>query len=111
VTNELAIVLVTAPDAEVAEHIVRTLVDERLVACGNIVPAVVSIYRWQDEVQREAEVLIVLKTTRARAADVITRVPALHPYEVPEVLVVPVSDGFAPYVHWVAAGSGSRSED
>lgn len=110
-TEEIVVALVTAPDTEVAERIVRTLVDEELAACGNIVPGVVSIYRWQGEVQREGEVLIVLKTTRSRAPDVIARVPALHPYDVPEVLVVPVSDGFAPYMRWVAAGSGSRSED
>lgn len=109
-TDELVVVLVTAPDTAVAEGIVRTLVDESLAACGNIVPEMVSIYRWQGEVQRESEALIVLKTTRARAAAVVARVPALHPYEVPEVLVLPVSDGFAPYVRWVAAGSVSRSE-
>ena len=110
-TEDLVLALVTAPDAEVAERIVRELVDEELAACGNIVPGVVSIYRWQGEVERAGEVLIVLKTTRARAGDVIARVPALHPYDVPEVLVVPVSGGYEPYVRWVAAGSGSRSED
>jgi periplasmic divalent cation tolerance protein len=110
VTEAIAVVLVTAPDADVAERIVRTLVDEELAACGNIVPGVVSVYRWGGAVQREDEVLIVLKTTRARAPDIVARVPALHPYDVPEVLVVPVSDGFAPYMRWVAAGSGSRSE-
>ena len=111
-TVDLVVVLVTAPDAAVAECIVHALVEEELAACGSIVPGVVSIYRWQGEIVRESEVLIVLKTTRARAADVVARVPALHPYEVPEVLVLPVSDGFAPYVRWVAAGtgSGSRSE-
>lgn len=108
-TEEVVVVLVTAPDAGVAEHIVRTLVDEELAACGNILPGVVSIYRWEGAVQRDSEVLIVLKTTRARAPDVVARVPALHPYEVPEVLVVPVNDGFAPYMRWVAAGSGSRT--
>jgi periplasmic divalent cation tolerance protein len=111
VTDGIVVVLVTAPDTEVGERIVRALVDEEIVACGNIVPGVISIYRWQGELQREGEVLIVLKTTRLRAADVVARVPALHPYEVPEVLVIPVSDGFAPYMRWVAAGSGSRSED
>lgn len=110
-TEEAAVVLVTSPDAVVAERIVRTLVDENLAACGNIVPGIVSIYRWEGEVERAEEVLIVLKTTRARAPAVVARVPDLHPYEVPEVLVVPVSDGFQPYLRWVAAGSGSRSED
>ena len=111
VADAVALVLVTAPDAAVAERLVRALVDERLVACGNIVPGVTSIYRWQDEVQRENEVLVMLKTTSAQTAAVVARVPALHPYEVPEVLVVPVSDGYEPYVHWIADSSRERSED
>jgi periplasmic divalent cation tolerance protein len=109
--DAVALVLMTAPDRVSAERIVHTLVEERLVACGNIVPGVVSIYRWQGDVQRDDEVLVVLKTTPAKSEAVIERVPALHPYEVPEVLVLPVDDGLAAYVHWVAASCGERSED
>ena len=109
--ERVAIVLVTAPDRDVAERLVRSLLDERLVACGNIVPGVLSLYCWQGRLEREEEVLIVLKTTAALTAELVRRVPALHPYEIPEVLVVPVSDGYEPYIDWVAAGCGDRSED
>lgn len=106
------VVLVTAPDAAMAESLVRRLVDEGVVACGNILPGVTSIYRWQGAVERESESLIVLKTTAAAAADLVARVSELHPYEVPEVLVVPVEGGHGPYIQWVAdnvtAGRGTR---
>ena len=97
------VVLVTVPDAETAETLVSTLVEEGLAACGNIVPGVVSIYRWQGQVERAGEVLLVLKTTAAAVPRLLDRVPALHPYEVPEVLVLPVAAGHAPYLSWVAA--------
>ena len=99
----LAVVLVTAPSHDAAEQLVHTLVDERLAACGNIVPNVISIYRWQGAVQRESEVLIVLKTTRAVRARLIARVAELHPYEVPEVLALEVDAGLESYTGWVAA--------
>ena len=95
------VVLVTAPNTAVAEQLVRTLVAEDLAACGNIVPQITSIYRWKGEVQQDTEVLIVLKTTKDRAAALIRRVPELHPYEVPEVIVLPVEAGHEPYLDWV----------
>lgn len=100
------IVLVTSPVSE-AERIVGTLVEERLTACGNIVPGVVSIYRWEDAVQREEEALIVFKTTRSAVPAFLARLDELHPYEVPEALVLPVEAGLAPYLAWVAANSAS----
>lgn len=96
------VVLVTTPGADVAEHIVRALVTERLAACGNIVPGVTSIYRWQDDVQRDEEALVVLKTEAERVDALRQRVIALHPYEVPEVVVVPIVDGYGPYLDWIA---------
>lgn len=108
--TDAKIILVTAPDVETAGRLVRTLVEERLAACGNIVPGLRSIYRWQDEVHDEAEVLIVLKTVEARVAAVIERVPQLHPYDVPEVLVLPVEAGSGAYLEWVRQeSSGERS--
>jgi periplasmic divalent cation tolerance protein len=97
------LVLATAPAADVAERMVRTLVEERLAACGNIVPGIVSIYRWQGAVQRDAEVMVVLKTTAASVPSLLARLPALHPYQVPEILVVRVEDGNRSYLEWVAA--------
>lgn len=96
------VVLITTPAGDVAERIVRALVEERLAACGNVVPGVTSIYRWQDEVQRDEEALVVLKTEAARVDALRQRVVALHPYEVPEVVVVPIVDGHGPYLDWIA---------
>ena len=97
------VVLVTAPSLDVAESIVTTVVEARLAACGNIVPGLVSIYRWEGVVQKDAEVLILLKTTVGAAAALTERVVALHPYDVPEVLVLPVSAGSEPYLAWIRA--------
>ena len=99
------VVMVTAPTQTVAEHLVRTVVEERLAACGNIVPGVVSIYHWEGKVQRDDELLIVFKSTRAMAPRLMARIEALHPYEVPEALVLPIEAGLAPYLAWVAANS------
>lgn len=101
------VVLVTAPDAEAAERLVGTLLEERLVACANLVPGVTSIFRWKGAVEHQSEVLIVLKTVAANVAALLERVPALHPYEVPEVLVVPVVAGHGAYLDWVRQESGA----
>lgn len=95
------VVLVTTPDAETAESLVGTLVEEGVVACGNILPGLTSIYRWQGRVERTAEALVVFKTTAAGAARLVERVPELHPYEVPEVLVLPVDAGHGAYLEWI----------
>jgi periplasmic divalent cation tolerance protein len=96
------VVLVTAPTADAAAEIARGRVEEGLAACGNVVPAIRSIYRWAGEVQDEAEALLVLKTERRLVPALKERLPALHPYQVPELLVLPVEDGLAPYLEWVA---------
>jgi len=79
----------------------RALVGERLAACVNVVPGVVSIYRWEGEVRRDEEVLLVLKTTVGRVEALRERVVALHPYEVPEVLALPVDQAHESYGAWV----------
>ncbi len=101
--TETLVVLVTTPTAERAAEIARALVTERLAACGNVIPALRSIYRWEGKIQDEAEALLVLKTTRARFEALRERVLALHPYQVPEVIALPVEAGSAPYLAWIAA--------
>jgi len=102
VTDAL-VVLVTAPDPEKAAEIARVLVEERLAACGNVLSGLRSIYRWEGNVQDEREALLLLKTTRARFEALRARVLALHPYQVPEVIALPVEAGSAPYLAWIAA--------
>ena len=94
-------VLMTAPDADTGERIGAQLVRERLAACANVVPGVVSVYRWEGQVQRDSEVLVILKTTVDRVDALKDRAVALHPYEVPEVIALPVTAGHAPYLEWV----------
>ncbi len=104
--TDALVVLVTAPSAEQAAALARALVEARLAACGNVVPGLRSIYRWEGKVQDDAEALLVLKTTRARFEALRDRVLALHPYEVPEVLALPVEAGSARYLAWIAAETG-----
>jgi periplasmic divalent cation tolerance protein len=93
----------TFPSPEKAAEVARTLVEEGLVACVNLVGPVRSIYRWQGEVQDDQETLAILKTTRERFAAMKDRLVALHPYEVAEVIALPVEAGHLPYLSWVAA--------
>ncbi len=101
--TDALVVLVTTPTPERGAEIARALVEERLAACGNVVPGLRSIYRWEGKVQDDAEALLVLKTTRARFDALRDRVLALHPYEVPEVIALPVEAGSARYLAWIDA--------
>jgi periplasmic divalent cation tolerance protein len=103
--EEAVVVLLTAPDAEVGSGLARTLVDERLAACVNLVPGVRSIYRWEGRIHDDAEVLLIAKTRADRCDALAARVRALHPYTLPEVLVLPTAGGSAEYLAWVAGES------
>lgn len=99
--EEALVVLVTFPDAETARRIVTILVQERLAACGNLVPGIESIYRWQGAVETASEVLVLLKTENSRYEALELRLKELHPYEVPECLALSVAAGLSPYLHWL----------
>jgi len=98
-----AVVLVTAPDRRAARRLARALVDERLVACANVLPGLRSIYRWKGKVRDDAEVLLLLKTRRALFPRLAARVKELHPYSSPEVLALPLAAGNRPYLAWLRA--------
>lgn len=98
---EISLVLTTVPDAGTGERIVRSLVEERLIACGNLVPGVASIYRWQGEVRNEGEVLVLMKARTAALERLFRRAAELHPYDVPELLSFPVGRGLPAYCGWV----------
>ena len=95
------VVLSTAGSQDEAERIATALVAERLAACVNLVAPLTSIYRWQGAVERAAEVLLVVKTRRRLVSRLITRLQALHSYEVPEAIVLPVVAGARPYLAWL----------
>ena len=101
-TSQPLVALTTLGSAEDARRLVRDLVTERLVACGSVLPGVTSTYRWQGAVQEEAEVLVVLKTTSARWDALRDAVRQRHPYEVPELLALPVTHALEPYAAWLA---------
>jgi periplasmic divalent cation tolerance protein len=103
--GEPRVVLITAPDADTGAALARALVDERLAACVNLVPGIRSIYRWEGRVEEASEVLMVVKTEAARCGALAARVSALHPYDVPEVVELPVAGGSAAYLDWVRAES------
>jgi periplasmic divalent cation tolerance protein len=95
------VVLLTAPDAAMAERLARALVEERLAACVNLVPGVRSFYRWEGRVEDASEVLLVVKTRADRSATLAARVRELHPYELPEVVELAAAGGSAEYLDWV----------
>lgn len=99
--EELVLVLVTAPDEERAASLARALVEERLAACGNIVPGIRSIYRWKEAVADEREALLLLKTRASLFEALRSRVVELHPYEWPEVLQLGVEAAHGPYRDWI----------
>jgi len=98
---EALVVLVTTPTADKAAEIARTLVEEKLAACGNVLPAVRSIYRWEGKLCDDSEALLVLKVPAKRFPELRDRVAAIHPYELPEVIALPVVDGLERYVSWI----------
>jgi periplasmic divalent cation tolerance protein len=99
--SERVVVLSAVAREEDALRIAGALVERGLAACVNVVPGVVSIYRWKGAVQREAELMLVIKTRSERLSALKEALTELHPYDVPEALVLPVSDGLAPYLAWL----------
>ncbi len=95
------VVFVTASSADEAETIASAMVEERLAACANLVPSVASIFRWKGRIEREEEVLIILKSRRLLLDRLIERVGELHSYEVPEVVALPIVGGSDAYLDWL----------
>lgn len=96
------VVLSTFPNPDKAAEVARTLVNEQLAACVNLVRQIRSIYRWQGEISDDTETLAVIKTTDERFEAMRARLVELHPYEVAEVIALPIERGHAPYLAWVA---------
>lgn len=103
--SEHLVVLVTAPMGAGEAALAKTLVTERLAACVSLVPAVRSIYVWEDKVQDDGEALLIIKTTADRYPALEARVKALHPYQVPEIIALPILRGQPDYLSWVSAGT------
>jgi periplasmic divalent cation tolerance protein len=99
-TGILAVLCTCASDDD-ARRLANTVVEERLAACVNILPGIRSIYRWKEQIESEQEVLLIIKTARHRFAALRDRLAALHPYDTPEIIALPVVAGFEKYLTWL----------
>jgi periplasmic divalent cation tolerance protein len=106
--SEVRVVMVTAPDQETGRALARAATEARLAACGNVIPGLTSVFRWEGRVEEAAEVLIMFKTTASSVPALMERVVELHPYDVPEFLALPVSAGHPPYLEWVGNETGGE---
>lgn len=104
--RKYALALVTAPDLKVARRLARGALQARLIACANLLPKIESHYRWQGKIEKGTEVLLLLKTTRARLASLEKFIVDNHPYDTPEFLVVDLSRGNRRYLQWLCDSVG-----
>lgn len=104
--SQALVVYCTCPDQGAAEYIAEAVVTEQLAACVNLVPDVTSIYCWQGEIQHVAELLLIIKTCRTVYPQLEARIIELHPYQVPEIIALPIQTGSAAYLAWIADNTG-----
>ena len=102
-STRVVVVLVTCPSRAVARRLAARLIERRLAACVNLVPAVESVFRWQGKTEYCRETLLVIKTTAVRFNALKRAILTLHPYDVPEVIAFPITAGHSPYLAWVAS--------
>ncbi len=100
-TDGVLLTFCTCPDESVALSLAETLVGEGLAACVNLLPGVRSSYFWQGKLQRDAEVLLLIKSSASGFPDLAARLRELHPYDLPEIMAVPISHGLSDYLNWV----------
>ena len=100
--EKILLALSTFPDAEIARRISNQLVSERFAACANILPSVESIYRWKEKIESGNETLVFFKVSENRQSTFQDKLRSLHPYDVPEIVFVPVADGLPEYLKWVS---------
>lgn len=99
--SEIVFLYVTVPHESEARTLARTLIEERLAACANLVPGMKSLYRWEGKIEEESETVLLVKTRRSLAAAVTARIVELHSYDVPCVVEWPIAGGSAPYLEWI----------
>lgn len=111
VETDYRLVLCTCPDQETALAIGTRLVEQRLAACVNLVPGLTSIYRWEGSIQKEPEVLLLVKTRTGRFGELAESLRRLHPYDVPEIIAVPIDAGLPEYLNWITQCTQSSPAD
>ena len=105
---QVLMVMSNVPDQATADALAHALVEAKLAACVNILPGVKSVYRWQGAIEHAEEVTLLIKTTRQHYAPLQQALVNVHPYDLPEVIAWPISEGYAPYLHWVVAETTSE---
>jgi periplasmic divalent cation tolerance protein len=100
-SDEIVLALSTFPDAETARRVAREIVELRLAACGNVLPQVHSVYRWQGKIESADEALAIFKLSARRYAEFETKLRSLHPYDVPEIISCKIDHGLPEYLRWV----------
>lgn len=104
--SQALVVYCSCPDQAIAERIAEAVVNERLAACVNLISGLTSIYRWEGQLQRDAELLLIIKTRSAVYPQLETRLRQLHPYQLPEIIALPIHTGSTDYLNWIAANTG-----
>ena len=104
--EKILLALSTFPDAEIARRISNQLVSERFAACANILPSVESIYRWNEKIESGNEIFVFFKVSEDRQSAFQEKLRSLHPYDVPEIIFVPVASGLQEYLQWVSENCG-----
>ena len=99
--DDAIVVLMTAASGEEAARLAELLIGAHLAACVQILPAIESVYRWEGKIERQSEILLLAKTTTAKFAELEREVRALHSYETPEIIAVPIVAGSSPYLSWL----------
>ncbi len=100
-TDSYMVVFNTCPDRATADAVAQALVELNLAACVNIVPGIRSVYRWRGRIEIGEEQLLIIKTSASRYATLERELRARHPYELPEIIALPITDGLAPYLAWI----------
>lgn len=100
--QQVILIMTNVPDEVVAHRIARYLVEQKLAACVNLLPGVRSVYRWQGAIEEASEVTMLIKSTQQRYAELEEAIRQTHPYEVPEIIAMPVTTGLQPYFDWLA---------
>ncbi len=108
-STDYRLVLCTCPDAATAEHLATILVSSKLAACVNIVPGLRSVYSWEGRIESTDECLLLIKTHIDRWPALQTTLVSHHPYEVPELITLPIEAGYAPYLAWVLASTADAT--
>ncbi len=106
--DQVLLVMCNVPDAAVARYIAEQILQKKYAACVNVMPEMLSFYNWNGRQETSTEIALLIKSTQTRYAELQALIQRLHPYEVPEIIAIPVADGLPAYLQWVIKETGSE---